>query len=237
MGQDDFDLEGLARYLHLDPAVVGKMVDRGQIPGRKVGGAWRFAQGDIHHWLESRIGALEDVELERLEKRLEDSATEAAEEVPTLAELLRVEAVVVPLDARTRSSVIRALVEQAASTGLLWDPAKMIEAVRTREEMHPTTLDNGVALLHPRRPMGAILGEPLLALGRTDRPIPFTGGYGQLTDVFFLICSVEDRGHLRVLARLSRLLSHPEFLPALRAARDARSAWNAVRDTEAELFG
>lgn len=237
MGQEDFDLEGLASYLHLDPALVGKMADRGQIPGRKVAGVWRFAPGDIHHWLEARIGALEDAELEQLESRLQDSATAAAEETPTLAELLRVEAVAVPLDARTRSSVIRTLVDKAGETGLLWDPAKMAEAVRTREEMHPTTLDNGVALLHPRRPIASILGEPLLALGRTDRPIPFSGNYGMLTDVFFLICSVEDRGHLRVLARISRLLSHPDFLPSLRAAPDARSAWEAVRDAEAALFG
>jgi len=31
--------------------------------------------------------------------------------------------------------------------------------------MYPTTLDNGVALLHPRRPMSGILGQAFLALG------------------------------------------------------------------------
>ncbi len=33
----------------------------------------------------------------------------------------------------------------------------MAEAVRSREQMQPTALENGVALLHPRRPMAKIL--------------------------------------------------------------------------------
>ena len=50
--------------------------------------------------------------------------------------------------------------------------------------MHSTALDNGVALLHPRRPMPAILAEAVLALGITPGGIPFGSG-GSLTDIFF----------------------------------------------------
>ena len=118
-----------------------------------------------------------------------------------ISELLPVEAIAIPLHARTRNSVIESMVELAAGTGLLWDPKEMAEAVRSREDMHPTALENGVALLHPRRPMPKILAQPLLALGVTVTGIPF-GGASSLTDVFFLICSTDDRVHLRVLARL-----------------------------------
>ena len=104
----------------------------------------------------------------------------------SLYELLPVEAIALPLPCRTRGSVIQEMVKLAARTGLLWDAAKMTEAVRVREELHPTALDNGVALLHPRRPLASILAEPLLALGRTTQGIPFGGRGGALTDVFFL---------------------------------------------------
>ena len=117
-----------------------------------------------------------------------------------------------PLEARSSSSVIDRMTELAAGTGLLWDPEKMAQAVRERENLHPTALDNGVALLHPRRPMTNILSEPLLALGCTHRGIPFSGARGVLTDIFFLICSTDDQGHLRALARLSRLLGDNTFL-------------------------
>ena len=63
------------------------------------------------------------------------------------------------------------MVEQAARTGWLWDVAKMAEAVRAREDLLPTALENGVALLHPRRPLANIIDRPFLALGRTSRPL------------------------------------------------------------------
>ena len=89
----------------------------------------------------------------------------------------------------------------------------MVEAVRAREELHPTALDSGVALLHPRRPMPSILGGPILAMARTERGIPFGGRHGADTDLFFLICSIDDRDHLQTLARLSRLAVDPDLLP------------------------
>ena len=60
----------------------------------------------------------------------------------------------------------------------------MTDAILDREHMSPTALGNGVALLHPRRPMSSILGQPLIALGITRSGIPFGGGRDMLTDVF-----------------------------------------------------
>src|SRR5206468_10125136 len=107
--------------------------------------------------------------------------------------------------------------------------------VQARETLHPTALDNGVALLHPRRPLPHILGQPFLALGKTGNGIPFGSESGQLTDIFFLICSVDDSQHLRALARLSRLIASPGFLDALRAAQSPAEALSAVRTFEEQI--
>jgi PTS system nitrogen regulatory IIA component len=217
MSYEDFDIDSLARYLHLNLAQVHKMADRGQLPGRKIAGQWRFAQADIHHWLEERIGASDEDELVVVETVLKRHATE--DDQVSLASMLPLTAIDPSLPAKTRGSVIDSMTQLAARTGLLWDPAKMADAVRVRETLHPTALDNGVALLHPRRPLSSILAEPFLALGKTAGGIPFGGARGTLTDVFFLICSVSDAGHLHTLARLSRLLSLGDFLPQIRAAQ------------------
>jgi PTS system nitrogen regulatory IIA component len=235
MSDADFTIESLAEYLHLDRAQVARLADRGQLPGRRVGGAWRFPPAEIHHWLEARIGLSDDAGLTHMEGALRRADAAAGQEAVSIAELLPLEAIAIPLPARTRNSVIDSMVEAAARTGWLWDPPQMANAVRNREEMHPTALENGVALLHPRRPLETILGQGFLALGRTDAGIPFGGSRGTLTDVFLLICSVEDRMHLRVLARLSRLLSDATFLGELRAAPDARTVHELIERTEREL--
>lgn len=230
----DFDVNRLATYLHLTPQQVCRLAERSKLPGRKVSGEWRFARAEIHHWLENRIGLSGEEELVKVENVLERSAPEAERGEISIAQLLPIDAISVPLQARTRNSVITSMVELAANTGMLWDPNKMVEAVRTREEMTPTALENGVALLHPRRPMAAILAQPFLALGVTLSAIPFGVGV-PMTDVFFLICSVEDRGHLRTLARLSRLLNVPGFLTGLRSAPDASTTWQLIAQSEEQI--
>jgi nitrogen PTS system EIIA component len=234
MAESDFDLDSLADYLHLDRAQVARLVDRGKLPGRKVGGIWRFSAAEIHHWLEERIGLSTDDELAQMEGALRRQEGEHALDV-SIADLLPVESIAVPLSARTRASVITAMADLAAQSGLLWDAEKMAEAVRAREDMMPTAQDNGVALLHPRRPLPNILSQPLIAFGRTDRGIPFGAAKGGLTDLFFLICSVDDGGHLRTLARLSRLLGSDDFLAELRVAESPATVLDAIRAREAGL--
>jgi len=234
MPYSDYNVEDLARYLHLTPQQVIKLADREKLPGRKVAGQWRFSKPDIHHWFEHRIGLSDESELLEVESVLQQSAPPENQHDICIAELLSIEAVAVPLPARTRNSVIDSMVELATQTGCLWDAKEMAEAVKDREAMHTTALENGVALLHPRRPMAKILSQPLLALGRTSSSIPFGSG-APLTDVFFLICSMEDRGHLRVLARLSRVLASPGFLDTLRQATDAKAAHQLIVETEENL--
>ena len=234
MAHKDFDIDSLATYLHLTPQQVAKLADRGKLPGRKVAGRWRFARAEVHHWLERRIGLSDEDELVEVEGVLRRDAGAEPRRKICIAEMLPIEAIAVPLPARTRNSVITRMIDLAAETGCLWDPGKMADAVRAREDMQPTALDNGVALLHPRRPMARILSQPFLALGCTATSIPFGTG-APMTDIFFLICSMEDRGHLQVLARLSRILAAPGLLDALRAAPDARVAHHWIADTEGQL--
>jgi nitrogen PTS system EIIA component len=235
MPREDFGTESLARYLHSSPQQVSRLAERGKIPGRKVAGQWRFSRDEIHHWLERRIGLAEDDGLPEVEGVLRQSGVGPAEQEISIAALLAVESIGIPLAARTRNSVFTSIVELAARTGYVWDTDEMAAAIRAREEIYPTALSNGVALLHPRRPMPNILAHPVLALGVSRGGIPFGGNRGGLTDVFFLICSTDDRGHLRTLARLSRILSAPGFLEALRGAEDAVAAHDLIRHTEAGL--
>ncbi|REK15756.1 MAG: helix-turn-helix domain-containing protein [Planctomycetota bacterium] len=234
MAENDFGVAELAAYLHLDAAQVLRLAERQQIPARKVGGQWRFSRAEVHHWLEERIGLSTDEELVQMEGVLQRAAGGGETDI-SIIELLPLEAIAVPLAARTRGSVISKMVDTAAQTGWLWDTAKMAEAVRAREDMLPTAIETGVALLHPRRPLPNLLGQAFVALGRTETGIPFGAARGGLTDIFFLILSDSDASHLRVLARLSRLIGDPGLLEALRSAPDARAARQAIDDQEQQL--
>ena len=227
------NISGLAKYLHLSPQQVQKLVDRDGLPCRRVKGEYQFNRAEIHHWLEERLGIYDDKELARVETALEQSAPSGNDD-PRLSDMVFTELSAYPLAARTRESVIRAMVELATHAGYVWDPDRMIDAIRSREELMSTAMDNGVAILHPRRPLPDAIAQPFVALGVTSQGIPF-GGSRTLTDVFFFVASEDDRPHLRTLARLSRILQRETFLPALREAEDASQFAGIIASHEADV--
>lgn len=235
MADETFDIPSLAAYLHMMPAQVTKLAERGKLPGRRVGGQWRFNQAEISQWLEERIGLSDDEELATMETNLRRDEGPAAHEID-FASLMPPEAVAVPLQARTKTSVIQTMCDLAAATGMLWDAEKMAQAVTERESMSPTALDHGVALLHPRRPQPSILGQAVVALGITSQGIPFGGSAG-LTDVFFLIAATSDHEYLRILARLSRMAHDHEWIQTLRAAEGPAEARQLVLERDAAITG
>ncbi len=232
MSNEMMTLEQLASYLQRDLRDVTKMASRGYLPGQKVGGQWRFARAEINHWIETQLHAYTEQELTALEK---GSAT-AVETEPLLASLLAPASVAVPLAAATRTSVLRELVKWAEQSWQVYDPGAILTAIRQREEMGTTALESGVAIPHPRRPLPAALGESVLAYGRTASAIPFGAPHGGLTDIFFLVCCRDDRTHLKVLARLSRLLLRPEFLESLRNAETPLETWELIAAAERDLL-
>ena len=111
MGNDTMDLAQLASLLQRNQRELSKLANRGDLPGRKVGGEWRFASAEIQHWLESEIPGLNEVQL----KNLEDAHPEPTE--PLVSHLLAPDCIEVPLQARTPASVARAMVPWPSNRG------------------------------------------------------------------------------------------------------------------------
>jgi PTS system nitrogen regulatory IIA component len=167
-------------------------------------------------------------------KQLEDAHPDPVE--PLLTNLLAADSAEVPLQARTPSSVIREMVRLAEQSWQVYDAEAVLKAVQGREESGSTAQENGVAILHPRRPLPNALGESVVGFGRTAGGIPFGGSHGRMTDLYFIVCCRDDRTHLRVLARLSRLMLRPMFLDELRAAETAADALRVIHSAEADLL-
>jgi len=228
---DMMDVGQLAAYLQRDVREVGKLASRGHLPGHKVGGRWRFARAEINYWIETQIPGFSEEQLANLEEAHGRGGQE-----PLVTGLLPEACVAAPLAASTRASVLRELVALAEQSWQVYDPEAVLEAVRQREELGSTALPSGGAIPHPRRPLPGALGESVLAFARTPSGIPFGAPQGGLTDIFFLVCCRDDRTHLRVLARLTRLFQRPNFLDALRAAETPAEAYGRILSAEAQLF-
>jgi len=234
MNSETMSLHELAKYLRRDVREVTKLAGKGSLPGRKVGGEWRFARAEINHWLETQLSNYTEQQLKEMDESRrpgEDAPTE-----PRLSGLIPEPCVAVPLKATTRASVLRELVKLAEQSWQVFDAESVLAAVRAREDFHSTAQPGGVALLHPRRPMPSALGESLVAFGRTASGVPFGAPSGVLTDLYFLILCRDEQTHLKVLARLARLFRREGFLDALRVAETPADARTVIESAERELL-
>ncbi len=233
MDSEILNLDQLASLLRRDARELYKWANRGYLPGQKVAGEWRFASAEIQQWIEQQIPTYNDQELGNLEA----GATSSIENQPLISVLLSEETTAVPLPASTKASVLREMVTLAEQSWQVYDPDAMFAAIRQREETGSTAQENGVALLHPRRPLSdTVQGEAFIAFGRTPRGIPFGGSHRGLTDLFFLVCCRSQKSHLQVLARLSRLLLREGFVDQLRQCETGPEAWHLIAATERELL-
>lgn len=234
MPAESLDLTELGKYLQRDSRELEKLVSQGRIPGRRVGGDWVFNRDEINEWLERQLAGYTDQQLESVELGVRGQGEKALKLL--VSRLLHVETISIPLNARTAPKVLTQLVEVANGTWQVYMPDDILAAVRAREELFTTALPGGVAIPHPRRPLPHALGESLIAYGRTYSPLPFGGSHGQLTDLFFLVLCQEERLHLQVLARLSRMFQRPDFLDQLRTLDTPEESLQYIREVEESVL-
>lgn len=221
-----------AAYLGISPDELARKARRGDVPAQSRGGRWVFPKEEIDHWVERRIGSGTAEQVRQIER----THGRADGENPLIvATVLRPEAVDLAMSSRTRASILRDLVGLADKTGLVYEPDTLRELVEEREGMVPTAIEGGVALPHPRRPDRFLAEESFIAFGHTRTGIPFGAPDGRLTDLFFLIVSRDDRFHLSVLARLTRMLSSDSFRAALRDEDEPDEALQAIAQRERDV--
>ncbi|HMP03445.1 MAG TPA: PTS sugar transporter subunit IIA [Gemmatales bacterium] len=231
MNPEILDLAQAAAMLNRDARDVTKLASRGYLPARRVGDQWRFSRTELAHWLEQHMHGLSEIEL----RALENAQTSSPDEL-VLARHLVLDAIAVPLPARTKRSVLQELLSLAENSGCVYDPDTILAALIQREELASTGTEAGVAFPHAHRPLPQALGDTVIGFGRTSSGLPFGAPHGILTDLYFLILSTDSKTHLQILARLARLALRPDFLSSLRAAETAVAAYDVILDAERQLL-
>ena len=87
----------------------------------------------------------------------------------------------------------------------------LLKALKAREAMCPTCVNEGVAIPHSRNALIGVVDRATLAYGRHRTGVDFGALDGKPVRHFFLLCAPNVREHLQLLARLARLLNNPHF--------------------------
>jgi mannitol/fructose-specific phosphotransferase system IIA component (Ntr-type) len=150
-----------------------------------------------------------------------------------LSDYLREDFVLLGLHAREVEGVLHELAVRAHAIGL-GERALIEERLLERERAHPTTLGEGLAIPHATVPG---LGSTVVGVARGGgEPVDYGGGARVAIRVFFVLLSPPDREgeHVKLLARICRLVRHKGFLDDLEAAPDAAAVVRIIHQVDAQ---
>jgi nitrogen PTS system EIIA component len=231
-----FTLNEVADYLHLSVEDIEVLVKRREIPFTLSGSRPMFSRVDIDAWASQRLLGFSGAPLADYHRKSSAKMHDISRDSAIIAELLKPDFVGMNLSSRTKSSIIRDMVDLADRTGILTDKQQLLTSIIDREKMCSTALAGGMAILHPQHHLPYLSDDSFVMLARTVQPIPFGSPDGQTTDIFFLVCCQDDRIHLHVLARICMLCYHTSLLLQLREAESAQAMYNAVVMQEIDLI-
>ena len=229
-------LDGVAHYLHIPRADVETLVKRHEIPFEKQGDRLSFRKREVDAWASQRIMRMEHGRLRDYHQRSSVKAHDLSKKHAIVSELLSEPCIDIAMTCRTKPSVIREMVKLAETTGMVNDPAELVQSLQEREKLCSTALTRGVALLHPRHHEPYAFEDSFVCLARAVSPLPFGAVDGSLSDLFFLICCQDDRIHLHVLARICMMCSQTQLLEWVREAPDASTMHGAIEMAESEII-
>ena len=112
------------------------------------------------------------------------------------------------------------------------EESAVLAQLAERESVQSTGIGHGLALPHGLVPG---LEGPVLLVGRVDPPADFEALDGRPVDLLFLVLSPEDgmKLHLRLLARVARIIGREEVLQRLRDAEGADEAYQLLIEEDA----
>jgi len=150
-----------------------------------------------------------------------------------ISTLLNERLILPELKATTKQHVLEEIVEQLAAVQSI-DADELLKALLEREKLGSTGIGNGIAIPHGKL---SGLSDIILVFARSTAGVPFEAIDGKLIHLFFLLVppAHSTGGHLKALARLSRLLKNEEFRQALLNAPAAADILAAITDEDSRI--
>ncbi|HID28837.1 MAG TPA: PTS sugar transporter subunit IIA [Desulfobacterales bacterium] len=146
---------------------------------------------------------------------------------------LKEEAIVSELNATDKKGVLEQLTNAVAKASEV-NQEEIVRVLLERERLGSTGIGGGIAIPHGK---SKSLNSLLVGFGRSFEGVDFEAMDGKPAHLFFLLMAPEDStgAHLRMLARISRLLKDSTFRQRLMTAGDQRELYMVIANEDHEF--
>lgn len=153
-----------------------------------------------------------------------------------ISSLLKEKYIELNLKEKNKSKLIAELVNFIAKVALASEKEKklFLKAIIEREKLGSTAIGGGIALPHAKIDS---VRKIILAFGRSQEGVDFSSLDGEKTYIFFMVISPKQDigGHLKILAKISRLLKDRSTVEILNKAKDKKSILGIIAKVEQSI--
>ena len=148
-----------------------------------------------------------------------------------ITDILKKEFVIEKLESRTKREVLTELSEIFFRGNIKVDYDTMVEVLLEREKLGSTGIGGGIAIPHGKL---AGLENLIVSFGRSKDGIDFDSMDGKPVHIFFLLMAPENSAgqHLKVLAKISRMLKDNSFKTDLMKAASAEDLYRTITEKD-----
>ena len=144
---------------------------------------------------------------------------------------LQVEDIIPCLTAETKDQVLLELAAKVEERHPSLNHEEINRVLLERERLGSTGIGDGIAIPHGKLKRA---GGLMLAFGRSIRGIDFDALDGRKVHLFFLVLAPEEATgvHLKMLARISRILKDPVVRKGLLEAPDSAAVHSIIQEQD-----
>ena len=204
----DLKIKDVAELLNVSQITVKKWVESAIIPTYKINGQYRFSRPEIESWvMRHKLKTEEGISPFSIEvkKTSTDSTPTAGSQKFSLYRALHKGQVLANVQGLAKEEVIRKCTKLLAQTQKI-DSEMLAEMLIDRERLHPTALDNGIAVPHTR---DFVLSptHDVVIFAFPEKPIPYGALDGESVHTLIFLFACNDKRHLHLLAKIAHLSS------------------------------
>lgn len=150
-----------------------------------------------------------------------------------ILEVLPKEAIITDLKSKVKNEVIEDLVASISKiTGI--NSAELIKVLLERERLGSTGIGGGIGIPHGKLKN---LESLIMGFGLSRKGVDFESIDGRPAHLFFILLTPENSTglHLKLLARISRLLKNESFKKKLMKATDSNQVYSIIEEVDEDF--
>jgi len=151
----------------------------------------------------------------------------------TMKDLLSGDLIIADIKAVDKVGVIQEFAAHLCAAGRVRNADDLVRVLLERESMGSTGIGDGIAIPHGKLKG---MGDIVVAFGRSHRGVDYQSLDDKPAYLFFLLVTPDDSPgeHLKMLARISRILKNPVLREKLRTVPDCRELHQLILDEDSK---